>query len=160
MSFTIRKTSKKDVSLILQFTKELAAYENISHEVQATETTLEESLFGETPQAEVLIGEEDGIAVAYAVYFFNFSTFHGRRGLYLEDLYIKPKYRGKGFGKTILKYLGKIAKEKGCVRMEWSVLDWNKSAIDFYERLGAKPINGWTVFRCTGEALEKLSQEK
>ncbi|MFT4552224.1 MAG: GNAT superfamily N-acetyltransferase [Chlamydiales bacterium] len=160
MNFTIRKTSKKDIPLILEFIKEIAAYEKLSHQVTATETILEESLFGETPQAKVFFGEEEGIPVSYAVYFFNFSTFDGRHGLYLEDLFVKPEHRGKGYGKALLKHLGKIAKEKGCLRMEWSVLDWNKSAIDFYESLGAKPMDGWTVYRCTGEALQELADEK
>ena len=160
MGFSIRKTSKEDVPLILQFIKSIAEYEKLSHEVNATVEILEESLFGETPQARVLIGEEEGIPVAFAVYFFNFSTFHGRHGLYLEDLFVYPKYRGRGYGKDLLKYLGGIAKEQGCRRMEWSVLDWNQSAVDFYESFGAKPMNGWTVFRCTGDALENLSVEK
>lgn len=155
--FTIRVASEADVSLILSFVKELAEYEKLLDEVVATEDMLRESLFGSRPVAEVLIGEWNGSPVAFAVFFHNFSTFLGRSGLYLEDLYVKPEMRGKGIGKILLSYLAHLASERKCGRLEWWVLDWNEPAIKFYRSLGAVPMNEWTVQRVTGEALEQLA---
>jgi GNAT superfamily N-acetyltransferase len=157
MSLKIRNTTKEDVPLILQFIKEIAEYEKLSHEVITTEKVLMESLFGEKKSAEVVIGELEGKPVGYAIFFHNFSTFLGKKGLYLEDLFVKPEYRGKGFGKKLLLHLVKIAKDRKCGRMEWSVLDWNKPAIEFYESLGAKPMNGWTVYRLDEDNIEVLA---
>jgi GNAT superfamily N-acetyltransferase len=158
-TFKIRNTNPQDVSLILQFIKEIAEYEKLSHEVVTTEKILMESLFGEKKSAEVVIGEFEDKPVGYAIYFYNFSTFLGKKGLYLEDLFVKPEYRGKGFGKELLLHLVKIAKDQNCGRMEWSVLNWNKPAIEFYQSLGAKPMGGWTVYRLDTEALNNLLPE-
>lgn len=154
----IRTTNPDDVPLILDFIQQLAAYEKLSHEVIATEATLRASLFSENPKGFCLIGEWDGAPVAFAVYFYNFSTFLGKTGIYLEDLFVKPDMRGKGIGKTILKYLAQKTKAEGCGRLEWWVLDWNKPAIDFYESLGAVAMDEWTVYRVTGDALDTLAQ--
>lgn len=154
----ILPASENDVPLILQFIKELAVYEKLAHEVVATENTLRESLFGSRRSAEVVIGYWNKTPVSFAVFFHNFSTFLGKPGLYLEDLFVKPEMRGKGFGASMLKYLARIAKERGCGRFEWWVLDWNEPAIRFYQGLGAKPMSDWTVFRITGDALDKLAE--
>jgi GNAT superfamily N-acetyltransferase len=155
--FIIRSATIEDTALILRFIKELADYEKLLHEVVADQATLEQSLFGETPHAKVVIGEYSGRPVSFALYFHNFSTFVGRPGLYLEDLYVQPNMRGKGLGKILLGYLASIAIELNCGRLEWWVLDWNKPAIDFYQSLGAKPMDQWTVNRITGDALDKLA---
>lgn len=157
--FVIRPAVIQDTALILQFIKELADYEKLLHEVVADEDTLRKSLFGETPHAKVVIGEYDGKPVSFALYFHNFSTFLGRPGIYLEDLYVQPDMRGKGLGKILLGYLATLAKELNCGRLEWWVLDWNKPAIDFYQSLGAQPMDEWTVNRVTGEALDKLAKQ-
>ena len=156
-NFTIRRATIEDCPLILEFIKELANYEKLAHEVVTDVETLESSLFGENPYAKVVIGEYKGQAVGFALYFHNFSTFLGKPGLYLEDLYVKPQMRGKGLGKIMLAYLAKTAVDLGCGRFEWWVLDWNKPAIAFYKSLGAKPMDEWTVNRVTGEALVKLA---
>jgi GNAT superfamily N-acetyltransferase len=153
----IRAATEDDVPLILSLIKELAEYERLSHEVVSTEEVLKDSLFGERPVAEVLIGHHRGEHVGFALFFHNFSTFLGMPGIYLEDLYVRPRYRGMGFGKTFLTHVAKLAKERGCGRLEWSVLDWNEPAIGFYKSLGASPVRGWTVYRVTGEALEDLA---
>jgi len=158
-SFFIRQAEPDDVPLILAFIKDLAAYEKLSHEVVATEVLLEETLFGERRTAEVLIGEYQGIPAAFALFFHNFSTFLGRPGIYLEDLFVKPSFRGKGLGKCMLTYLGHLARKRGCGRLEWWVLDWNTPAIDFYKSMEAVPMDEWTVFRVTGDSLDKLSRE-
>jgi GNAT superfamily N-acetyltransferase len=158
--FAIKKAESKDVPLILSFIKELAEYEKLSHEVVATEAILQETLFGEHPFAEVIIGYWDNKPVSFALYFHNFSTFLGRPGIYLEDLYVKPEARGKGIGHKILAYLAQLAKERKCGRLEWWVLDWNETAIKFYKSIGAKPMDEWTVFRMTNEALDNLAAEK
>ena len=158
-NFIIRQASKEDCALILEFIKELASYEKLAHEVVTDVETLEESLFGENRYAKVVIGEYQGQAVSFALYFHNFSTFIGRPGLYLEDLYVKPEMRGKGLGKIMLAYLAKTAVDLGCGRFEWWVLDWNISAIEFYKSLGAKPMDEWTVNRVTGDALMQLAKE-
>jgi GNAT superfamily N-acetyltransferase len=157
--FTIREAVEQDVPLLLTFIRELAVYEKMLDEVVATEESLKESIFGGRRVAEALIGEEEGRPVAFAVYFHNFSTFLGRPGLYLEDLYVKPEMRGKGIGKAMLAFLARLAKERGCGRFEWSVLDWNEPAIGFYRSLGAVLMDEWSIFRITGEALEKLAGE-
>jgi len=153
----IRNTTKEDIPLILQFIKEIAEFEKLSHEVITTEKILMESLFGDKKSAEVVIGEHGDQPVGYAIFFHNFSTFLGKKGLYLEDLFVRPQYRCKGFGKTLLLHLVKIAKERGCGRVEWSVLNWNTPAIEFYESLGAKPMDEWTVYRLDEAAISRLS---
>ena len=158
-AFYIRQAKADDVPLILAFIRELAAYEKLSHEVVATEALLKETLFGERRTAEVLIGEYQGNPAAFALFFHNFSTFLGRPGIYLEDLFVKPSFRGKGLGKCMLTYLGHLARKRGCGRLEWWVLDWNTPAIDFYTSMEAVPMDEWTVFRITGESLDKLSRE-
>lgn len=156
-NLTIRSASADDVPVILGLIRELADYEKMSNEVVASEESLKASLFGDRRVAEVLIGELDGAAVTFAVFFHNFSTFLGRHGLYLEDLYVKPEHRGKGFGRAMLSRLARIAVERHCGRLEWAVLDWNEPAIGFYRKLGAVPMDEWTVFRITGQPLRKLA---
>ena len=155
---TIRKAEERDCGLILHFIKELAAYEKMSDEVVATEELLKEWLF-EKHAAEVLFACENGKEVGFALFFHNFSTFVGRAGLYLEDLYVLPEYRGKGCGKAILKRLAAIAVERGCGRMEWVCLDWNRPSIAFYRALGAKPMDEWTIYRLAGDSLEALAAD-
>jgi GNAT superfamily N-acetyltransferase len=157
--FKIVNATPHDIPLIIQFIKELAEFEKLSGEVTTDEQTLKESLFGDTRTAETIIGYYDERPVAFAVFFHNFSTFLGRPGLYLEDLFVKSEMRGKGIGKAMLVHLAQLAVARRCGRFEWWVLDWNASAIKFYESLGAVPMNQWTVFRLTGEALTKLAQE-
>ena len=154
----IRFANPEDTPVILSLVKELAGYERLSHEVVADETLLRESLFGERRVAEVLLGISDGTPVGFALFFHNFSTFLGRPGLYLEDLYVKPDYRGRGFGTSLLTCLAKIARERNCGRFEWSVLDWNDPAIQFYLNLGALPLDDWTTYRVTGESLVRLAE--
>lgn len=153
----IRKAEKEDIPLILNFIKAIADYEKLPKEVTATEEILMENLFGEKKFAECLIAEYENIPVGYAIYFFNFSTFLGKPGLYLEDLFVYPEYRGKGIGKALFTKVVQIAFENNCGRMEWSVLDWNKSAIDFYLSYGAKAMDGWTVFRLSGNELKQTA---
>ncbi len=153
----IRPATEEDVPLILSFIRELAEYERLSHEVSATEDLLRESLFGERRGAEVVIGDHGGEPAGFALFFHNFSTFLGRPGIYLEDLYVKPEFRGKGIGRAMLAYLARVAKERDCGRLEWSVLDWNDPAIELYKSIGAVPMDGWTVYRATGEALDELA---
>lgn len=153
----IRIATEDDVPLILSFIKELAEYENLSHEVYATEDLLREYLFGERRGAEVVIGHHGEDPAGFALFFHNFSTFLGRPGIYLEDLYVTPELRGKGVGRALLTYLAKLAKERNCGRLEWSVLDWNEPAIKLYESIGAVPMDEWTVYRLTGEALDGLA---
>jgi len=156
--FTIRFAEEKDVKLILDFIKELADYEQLLHEVVATEEILMDSLFVRKA-AEVIIGEYDGEPVGFALFFHNFSTFLGRPGIYLEDLYIRPEMRGRGYGKTLLAFLAKLAKERNCGRFEWWCLDWNEPSINFYKSIGAIPMDEWTVYRVTGQALDDLADE-
>jgi GNAT superfamily N-acetyltransferase len=146
-----------DVAVILGFIRKLAEYEKLSHQVAATEDLLRETLFGARRVAEVLIAYLGVEPAGFALFFHNFSTFLGRPGIYLEDLFVEPVHRGKGIGKALLIEIAKIAKERKCGRFEWSVLDWNESAIDFYRRLGAVPLDDWTIFRVTGEALDRLA---
>jgi len=157
--FTIRSTSADDCELILGFIQELADYEKLSHEVVATKETLAETLFGDRPYAEVLIGEFQGVAVGYALFFHNFSTFTGRPGIYLEDIFVKPAMRAKGFGKLMLAYIAKLAVERNCTRVEWSVLDWNEPSIQFYRSIGADPMDEWTVQRLDGAELAQFAQQ-
>jgi GNAT superfamily N-acetyltransferase len=156
--FTIRSASVVDVPIILRLIQDLATYERAPKGVTATEKQLVDVLFGEKPAAEVLLAFENDTAVGFAVFFHNFSTWLGKPGLYLEDLFVKPEMRGKGYGRALLVHLAKIARERGCGRMEWAVLDWNEPAIQFYRKLGAKPLDEWTVFRLTGEGIAKLAE--
>ncbi len=153
-----RFTEEGDTPLILQFIRELADYEGMLSEVVADEATLKEWIFRKQ-KAEVLFVLADGREVGFALFFHNFSTFLGRAGLYLEDLYVKPEYRGRGYGKAILKKLAAIAVERGCGRLEWWCLDWNRPSIDFYLSLGAQPMEDWTVYRITGDTLTSLAGE-
>lgn len=157
MSITLRDAHREDAGLILKFIRDLAIYEKAEHEVLATESTIAESLFGSDSTTRALICEYNGEAVGYAVYFFNYSTWLGKHGLYLEDLYISPAARGKGAGKQLLRHLARIALDKGCGRFEWSVLDWNEPAIRFYQSLGARPQDEWVGYRLTGQALQDLA---
>jgi len=157
MSLGFRNAQRNDVGLILQFIRELADYEKMLSEVVADEATLEEWIF-DKQKAEVIFALEGEKEVGFALYFHNFSTFLGRAGIYLEDLYVKPEYRGKGYGKAILKKLASIAVERGCGRLEWWCLDWNKPSIDFYRSLGAEPMDDWTVYRIAGETLTNLAE--
>lgn len=158
-NFHIRPATRDDVGLILSFIKDLAEYEKLSHEVVATEEKLLESLFESRLAGEVVFGMADERPVAMALFFHNYSTFLAQPGLYLEDLFVRETERGKGYGQAMLIYLAKIACERGCGRFEWSVLDWNTPAIGFYEKLGAKPMDGWTVYRLTGDALSNLAKK-
>ena len=158
-NLTFRFAEKEDVSKILYFIRELASYEHMLDEVVATEELLEEWLF-EKEKAEVLFAVKDGEEIGFALFFHNFSTFLGRAGIYLEDLYVKPECRGNGYGKALLQELARIALERGCGRLEWWCLDWNQPSIDFYLAMGAEPMKDWTVYRVAGEALEKLGGRK
>lgn len=153
---TFRNAERKDTALILQFIRELADYEKMLDEVVADEATLEEWIF-ERQKAEVIFAVEEGTEVGFALFFHNFSTFLGRAGIYLEDLYVRPECRGRGYGKAILKKLASIAVERGCGRLEWWCLDWNKPSIDFYLSLGAEPMSDWTVYRIAGDTLKQLA---
>jgi len=159
-NFQIRPARVKDVPIILQLIRDLATYERAPDEVIATAEQLVEVLFGERPVAEVLLAFEGETPVGFAVYFYNFSTWLGRPGLYLEDLFVKPDERGKGYGRALLVELAKIARDRGCGRMEWAVLDWNEPAIKFYRALGAQPMHEWTVFRLTGDEIASLANSE
>lgn len=152
----LRLADENDVSLILEFIRELAHYEQLLSEVVATEEILKESLF-ERKMAEVLIGEYENKPVAFALFFHNFSTFLGRPGIYLEDLYVKPEMRGKGIGKIMLSFLAQLAIDRNCGRLEWWCLDWNEPSIQFYKKIGATPMDEWTVYRVHGEILERIA---
>ena len=154
----IRDAHVADSELILHFVRELARYEKAEHEVVATRADIESSIFGEQSSVRALICEADGQPIGFAVYFFNYSTWQGRRGLYLEDLYVSPEYRGGGAGKALLKHLARIAVDGGCGRFEWSVLDWNEPAIKFYESIGAKAKSEWVGYQLAGEALETFAK--
>jgi GNAT superfamily N-acetyltransferase len=154
---SIRSATEADVPLILQFIRDLAIYEKLEHKVIATEETVRRTLFGNPRFAEVVFAEVDGKEVGFALFFHNYSTFLGQPGIYLEDLFVKPESRGHGIGKALLAHLAKLARERGCGRLEWAVLDWNTPSINFYKSLGAVPLSDWIVFRLTGEALEKLA---
>ncbi|HJT17917.1 MAG TPA: GNAT family N-acetyltransferase [Thermoanaerobaculia bacterium] len=152
----IREATEADVPLILQFIKDLAEYERLSDKVVATEEKLRRTLFGSPRFAEVVFAREDGVDAGFALFFHNYSTFHGAAGIYLEDLFVKPEFRGRGIGKQLLVYLARLARERGCTRLEWAVLHWNTPSIEFYKHLGAVPMSDWIVFRLTGDELEKL----
>ena len=155
--FEIKAATESDVPIIFCFIKKLAAYERLSHEMVATEERLRRTLFGGRRTAEVAIAYEATQPVGFVLFFHNYSTFLARPGLYIEDLFIEEDYRGRGYGRALLLYVARLAKERGCGRLEWSVLDWNQPAIDFYKKLGAVPLNEWTVFRVTGQGLDKLA---
>lgn len=157
--FEIRQAAPADVPTILRFIQALAEFEKLSHEVVATETTLQETLFGERQDAEVIIGEFEGEPVTFALFFHNYSTFLAQPGIHLEDLFVLPEMRSRGFGRVMLSYLASLARERNCGRFEWSVLDWNERAIAFYRSIGALPMDGWTTQRVTGDALEALADE-
>ncbi len=157
MSITLRPAEPADTATILGFVRELAAFEREPDAVVATEPMLAEALFGDRPAAEAVIAERDGQAVGFALFFANFSTWTGRRGLYLEDLYVTPAARGAGVGKALLIHLAGIARDRGWARFEWSVLDWNTPAVEFYRAMGAQAMDAWTVQRVSGEALERLA---
>lgn len=159
-NFEIRPARVEDVSIILELIRDLATYERAPDQVIATEEQLVDVLFGERPAAEVLLAFEGKSPVGFALFFHNFSTWLGRPGLYLEDLFVKPENRGKGYGRALLVELAKIARDRGCGRMEWAVLDWNEPAIKFYRTLGATPMDEWTVFRLTRDGIERLAQEQ
>ncbi|MBD5099191.1 MAG: GNAT family N-acetyltransferase [Clostridiales bacterium] len=154
---TIRYAQESDIPKILYFIKELAIYENMLDDVVATEDLLREWIF-EKQKAEVLMAEEEGIPVGFALFFHNFSTFLGRAGIYLEDLFVMPEHRGKGYGKALLRRLAQITMERGCGRLEWACLDWNKPSIDFYLSLDATPMDQWTVYRLTGDTLRRMAE--
>ena len=155
----IRSATPADVPSILSFVRELAEYEQLAHEAVADEAGLARQLFGDTPRAEVLIAEVDNEAAGFALFFHNFSTFLGKPGLYLEDLFVRPQYRGLGLGKRLMVRLARIALDRDCGRFEWSVLDWNTPAVDFYRSLGAVGMDAWTVQRVTGDALGALAAQ-
>ena len=154
----IRQAGVDDVPILLDFVRALAEYEKLAHEVTATEESLRDSLFGPKPMAEALLGFSNDEPVCFAVYFFNYSTFLGKRGMYLEDLFVKPAHRGLGFGKAILMHLASLALEQGCGRFEWSVIDWNQGAIEFYKGLGATILQDWRICRLSEAALKRLTQ--
>lgn len=156
MALQIRAADIADVPEILRLIRGLAEYEKLEHEVVASEERLRRTLFGERPAAEAVLGWLEGRAVGFAVFFHNYSTFRACPGLYLEDLFVEPAHRGSGFGKALLLHVARLAVERGCERMEWSVLDWNTPSIEFYKSLGARPLDDWTIFRVTGEALRQL----
>lgn len=158
IDFRIVPATEKDISLIVWFIKQLAEYEKLSHEAIVTEDLLRRNLFGKHPVAEVLLGYQEDKPVAFAVFFYNFSTFLGKPGLYLEDLFVIPEMRGKGFGRAMLAHLAQIARDRDCGRFEWSVLDWNEPAINFYKGLGAVPMSEWTIFRMAGDALKSFQK--
>lgn len=153
----VRAATEEDVPLILSFVRELAGYERLSHEVSATEDLLRFHLFGERRTAEAVIGQYADEPAGFALFFHNFSTFLGRPGMYLEDLYVEPEFRGKGIGRAMRVYLAGLAKERGCGRLEWSVLDWNEPAIRLYRGIGAASMDEWTVYRVAGEVLDELA---
>ncbi len=158
MTLRIRAGELADVPLIAELIRGLARYEKLEQQVTMTEEKLTDALFGERRYAETLIAEDGGAPVGFALFFHNFSTFLAQPGIYLEDLFVLPEHRGAGIGKSLLADLARIAVERGCGRLEWAVLDWNRDAIGFYERLGAKPNSEWTVYRLTGESLHSLAQ--
>ena len=156
-SFQVRAATKTDVPIILAFIKKLADYERLSHEVIATEKILNETLFGRRRTAELAIGFYKKEPVGFVLFFHNYSTFLGQPGIYIEDLYVEEAFRRRGFGRALLNYVAQLAQERRCGRLEWSVLDWNEPAINFYQKLGAVPMKEWTTFRLTGDSLKKLA---
>ncbi|GAB7213935.1 N-acetyltransferase family protein [Dickeya oryzae] len=159
MTLHIRWAVQQDSATILSFIRELAEYEKALHEVKTNQQEIEQTLFGEGASTEALICEWNGEPIGFAVFFSSYSTWLGRNGIYLEDLYVSPHYRGYGAGKALLKYIARLAVERGCGRLEWSVLDWNQPAIDFYDSLGAAPQNEWIRYRLEGDSLKQVAQE-
>ncbi len=153
----LRPAGPADAAVVLALVRELAEYERLGDQVVATEEMIRSALDGEAPTAEALLAEVDGEAVGFALYFENFSTFQGRRGLYLEDLFVRPAWRARGYGLALLARLAQLACERGCQRLDWAVLDWNEPAIGFYRQLGARPLSDWIVFRLEGEKLQQLA---
>jgi GNAT superfamily N-acetyltransferase len=156
-ALALRPARADDAPLILALVRELAEYERASEECRATEAALRDTLFGAAPQAEVVVAEWAGEAAGFALFFHNYSTWEARRGLYLEDLFVRPAFRGRGVGRALLEHLARLAVARGCGRFEWSVLDWNEPAIGFYQALGARPMDGWTIMRVDGAALRALA---
>lgn len=156
----IRQAVAADSSLIAQLIRELADYEKLSHAVDFSEAELQQHLFGPRPYAEALIAEDNGQGIGFALFFHNFSTFHGKPGIYLEDLFVRPAFRGQGHGKALLRRLAQLAVERGCCRLEWAVLDWNKPSIEFYDSLAAKPLDDWIIYRLMGDGLRDLAQDR
>lgn len=154
----IREATEADVPLILKFIRDLAVYEKLEHKVVASEASLRQTLFGNPRFAEVVFAVVEEQEAGFALFFHNYSTFLGQPGIYLEDLFVKPDMRGRGIGKALLAHLARLAKERGCGRVEWAVLDWNTPSIDFYKSLGAVPLSDWEIFRLTGDALDKLAR--
>ena len=159
-NFMIRTGTEEDAPVIFSLIKELAEYEHLAHEVVASVDDIRKTLFGERPFAETLIGEYGGLPISFALFFYNFSTFMGKPGIYLEDLYVQPEHRGKGFGSKMLAHIAALARERNCGRFEWSVLNWNTPAIRTYEKLGATPMKDWILYRLSGEALDRLADKK
>ncbi|MBA1156377.1 GNAT family N-acetyltransferase [Microvirga mediterraneensis] len=159
MNLVIRKAEERDASVIFSFIRELAEYERLAHEVDATEHDIAKALFGENPRVFADIAEWDGEPVGFALWFYNFSTFRGRHGIYLEDLFVTPAFRSKGIGKALLRHLARRCLDEGLTRLEWWVLDWNEPALGVYRSIGAIPMDEWTVQRMTGAALEQLAEE-
>jgi len=157
--FSIRFATPNDIPVILQLIKELASFENLLHMVVADEKLLEEWLF-QKKVAEVIIGEINNMVIGFSLFFHNFSTFLGKPGIYIEDVYVKKEYRHQGYGKSFFRFIAQLARERDCGRMEWSVLDWNEPAIQFYQSLGASPLNEWTVYRLTSEGIQNLAESK
>lgn len=155
---SVRSATPEDLDLVVSLIRELAIYEKLENTIKSTRDDIRTALFSSSPSAEVLIGELDGVAVGFALFYHNFSTFLGKKGLYLDDLFVIPDARGKGVGKLLLKSLAKLAVERDCARMEWFVLDWNTPSIEFYKSLGAEPMDGWTVFRMTNDAIASLAE--
>lgn len=159
MTLAIRPAASADASLIFAFIRELADYEKLAHDVTTNEADIATALFSSNPRVFCDIAEWDGAPAGFALWFYNFSTFRGRHGIYLEDLFVRPEFRGRGLGKALLANLAKRAVAEGCARVEWWVLDWNEPSIEFYKSLGARPMDEWTVFRLTGAALERLASQ-
>jgi GNAT superfamily N-acetyltransferase len=159
MSLVIRKAEARDASIVFSFIRELAEYERLAHEVDATETDIAEALFGPNPRVFTELAEWEGEPVGFALWFYNFSSFRGRHGIYLEDLFVRPEFRSKGIGRALLRHLARRCMAEGLARLEWWVLDWNEPALKVYRSIGASPMEEWTVQRMTGEALKRLAEE-
>jgi GNAT superfamily N-acetyltransferase len=158
--FSIRPAAPEDVPVIFGLVLELAAYERLSHEVTATEELLRRNLFGERRHAEAILAREEETCAGFALFFHNFSTFLGKPGIYLEDLYVRPEFRGRGYGRAMMIHLARLARERDCGRFEWAVLNWNQPSLEFYRSIGALPMNDWTIQRVVGTALEELAEQK
>ena len=159
MKLKIERATERDIPAIVRLVRQLAEYEKLEHAMVSREEDFRKALFGPQRNVDALMAYADDTAVGMALYFYNFSTFQGRRGIYLEDIFVEPEYRGRGIGSALLKRLARVAKEENCARMEWSVLTWNQPSIDFYHRLGAVTLDDWRIFRLSGEALERLSSD-